>query len=209
MMTMSAVFGTSTIRSASLVAQDQPPVRGRFVYGHARLPVRAELGRNAEPAHPVAAHGRRLVARPQHTQWQRADRRAEGRQRDPLDRRSRRLREQQGHLLAAAAALAWPHAGPRETLDLVLVDRPVAQERVEAARAHLRRLPGQVARRPCLEELTPGDLLALADVDLPAARVDQRAEPRLPVTVHLARRFRRRLEIELRALQLRFAPPKS
>src|SRR5436190_12197255 len=130
MMTMSAVFGTSTISSALLVAQDQATVRGRFVNGHTRLPVRAELRRNAEPAHPVAAHGRRLVDRPQHAQWQRADRRTEGRQRDPVDRCSRRLREEQPDLLAAAAALARPHAGAREALDLVLVDWPVAQERV-------------------------------------------------------------------------------
>src|SRR2546427_239911 len=206
-MTISAVFGTSTMTLVSLVAHDQAAVGGRFIHGHAGLPVRAELGRNAEPAHPVAAHGRRLVARPQHAQGQRAERRTERRQRDPLDRRCRRLGEQQSHLLAAAAALARPHAGARETLDLILVDRPVAQERAEAARAHLRRLPGQIARRPRLDELTPRDLLALADVHLPAARVDQRAEPRLPVTLDLPRRLHRRLGTRLRSPPLRGAPP--
>src|SRR5207249_3230855 len=121
------VFGTSTMTLVSLVAHDQAAVGGRFIHGHAGLPVRAELGRNAEPAHPVAAHGRRLVARPQHAQGQRAERRTERRQRDPLDRRCRRLGEQQSHLLAAAAARARPPAGAPQTPDRVLVHPPVAQ----------------------------------------------------------------------------------
>src|SRR5881396_2035024 len=62
-MTISAVFGTSTMTMVSLVAHDQAAVGGRFIHGHAGLPVRAELGRNAEPAHPVAAHGRRSGGR--------------------------------------------------------------------------------------------------------------------------------------------------
>src|SRR3989442_6480048 len=133
-MTISAVFGTSTMTLVSLVAHDQAAVGGRFVHGHAGLPVRAELGRNAEPAYPVAAHGRRLVARPQHAQGQRAERRTERRQRDPLDRRCRRLGEQQSHLLAAAAALARPPARARETPYLIPVCPPVAPEPCDVAR---------------------------------------------------------------------------
>src|SRR5207253_3504937 len=45
----------------SFVAQDQPGVSRRLVDRHAGGPVRAELRGNAEPAHPLLAHRRRLV----------------------------------------------------------------------------------------------------------------------------------------------------
>src|SRR5207237_694419 len=123
--TTSALRGTSTI-PPSLLAQDQSRVCGGLVDGHARRPVRAELRRDAEPAHPVLPHRGRLVGRPQHVERQRANRRAKRRQRNAIERRASRLREQQPHLLAAAATLAGSHARARQPLDLVLVDRPVA-----------------------------------------------------------------------------------
>src|SRR5437870_7328624 len=138
----------------SFVAQDQPGVSRRLVDRHAGGPVRAELRGNAEPAHPLLAHRRRLVGPPQHVDRQRPDRRPEGRQRDTIDRRPRGLREQEPYLLPAAPALAGAHARAREPLDLILVERPVAQQGGDAAGAHLRRLPVEIARRLRSEEHT-------------------------------------------------------
>src|SRR6185503_14365192 len=54
---------------------------------------------------------------------------------------------------------------------------------VEAARIHLRRLPLEIARGLDLDELASRDVLALADVDLPASGLDEGPEPLLPVRV--------------------------
>src|SRR5262249_32448328 len=178
MITKSAVRGRSLM---SLIAHDQTRVRRRLVDRHAGGPVWAELRGDAEPAHPLFAHRRRLVGRPQDVERQGSNRRTGGRQRDAIERRVRSPRGQQPHLLATTTALARPHPRAREPLDLILVQWPVAHERLEAPRAHLRRAPPEIARRLRLDQLAPRDLLALADVPLPAARRDQRVEPGAPV----------------------------
>src|SRR5438093_11498203 len=170
MITKSAVRGTSAVigsSSRSLLAHDQPRVRRRLVNRHASGPVRAELRGNAEPAHPLLAHRRRLVSRPQHVERQRPDWRPEGRQRNAIDRRPRGLSEQEPYLLAAAPTLAGAHARAREPLDLILIEWPIAQQRGDAAGAHLRRLPLEIARRLRLDQPAPRDLLPLTAVQLP------------------------------------------
>src|SRR5207245_10075565 len=87
--------------------------------------------------------------------------------------------------LAAAPTLAGGHASGRERLDPILIEWPVAQQRGDAAGAHLRRLPLEIARRLRLDQLAPRDLLALTDVHVPAARCNQRVEPGAPVGVGL------------------------
>ena len=94
-----------------------------------------------------------------------------------------RLREQERHLLPAAPALARAHAGARQALDLVRVERPVLAQGAGAPRAHRGRGRTEIAGRLDPDQLAAGDLLALAREDVPSAGRERGAEPLPPVVV--------------------------
>src|SRR5207249_3098411 len=113
-------------RRGLLVARDEAGLRGGLGDGHAGLPVRAELGGNAKPAHPLLAHRGGLVRRPHDVERERTQGRAIARQWNAVDGGVRGLGQEERDLVAAAAALAGTHARAGEPLDLVLVDGTVA-----------------------------------------------------------------------------------
>ena len=130
------------------------------------LPERDPLALDAEPGVPVLCDRRLLRFIGEGGEGQRTHRRAIARERDGAERHTRRLRQRRPDLLAAAAPLAGPHARPRQTFDLILIDPPLIRERGEVARPLRRLVAAEVTRRPDAEKVVERNLLTLADMSI-------------------------------------------
>ena len=120
----------------------------------------------------MLAHVGRLVHRMGQAQRQGSDGGPMRRQRHGAEGFAAAQSEHAGHLFAAAPPLAQPHAGAGQTLDLVGVGRPLAEQATQVAGVAPVLLRPEVARRADLQDVARRDGLALADVRL-AARLDR------------------------------------
>ena len=152
-----------------------------------RIPVGDILRRHAEPGVPMPRHLRVLLRLGDHGEGQGTYRRAMRGERDVAQPRARGERQQGSDLFATAAALAQPHAGPRQALHLIGIGRRVAQHLTERARVAPIVRPGEITRWAKLHDLARSDLLALADERFTGGVHDGRAHPVEPVGVDVVR----------------------